>query len=123
MFGVVHVGQDARFGIFLKFASRLVPDGWVELKSFGYRCYFRAFQVQLDILDTKNIGNGPVVAKLQLFEVAQFSKNPKKHHFRTTGLSFNPGPHCRGQGKHSFPIFQRNLPTSNSSLENHIDRL
>ena len=69
--GVVHIGQVARFGIFLKSASRLVPDGWVELKSFGYRCDFRAFQIKLDILDTQNFGNGPVVEELQLFEVEQ----------------------------------------------------
>ena len=63
--GVVHIGQAARFGIFLKSASRLVPDGWVGLKSFGYRCHFRAFQLELDTLDTQNIGNGPVVEELQ----------------------------------------------------------
>ena len=70
--GVVQVGQVARFENFLKSASRLVPDGWVGLKSFGYRCDFRAFQIKLDILDTQNFGNGPVVAKLQLFEDARF---------------------------------------------------
>ena len=67
--GVVHISQVSRFGIFLKSASGLVPDGWVGLKSFGYRCHFRAFQIKLDILDTQNFGNGPVVEELQLFEV------------------------------------------------------
>ena len=74
---VVQVGRVA-FGIFLKSASGLVPDGWVELKSFGYRCYFRAFQIKLDILDTQNFGNGPVVEELQPFEVGAISKNPGK---------------------------------------------
>ena len=54
-------------GFFWKSASRLVPDGWVELKSFGYRCDFRAFQIKLDILDTQNFGNSPVVEELQPF--------------------------------------------------------
>ena len=62
--GVMQVVRVA-FGIFLKSASGLVPDGWVGLKSFGYRCHFQAFQLELDTLDTQNIGNGPVVAKLQ----------------------------------------------------------
>ena len=75
--GVVHIGQVARFGIFLKSASGLVPDGWVELKSFGYRCDFRAFQIKLDILDTQNFGNRPVVEELQPFEVGVISKNPE----------------------------------------------
>ena len=72
--GVVHIDQVGRFGIFLKSASRLVPDGWVGLKSFGYRCHFRAFQLELDTLDTQNIGNGPVVAKLQPFGVGKISE-------------------------------------------------
>ena len=76
--GVVHIDQVARFGIFLKSASGLVPDGWVGLKSFGYRCHFRAFQLKLDILDTQNFGNGPVVEELQPFEVGAISKNPGK---------------------------------------------
>ena len=63
---------------FLKSASRLVPDGWVELKSFGYRCDFRAFQIKLDILDTQDFGNGPVVEELQPFEVGAISKNSGK---------------------------------------------
>ena len=70
--------QVVSFGIFPKSASRLVPDGWVELKSFGYRCDFRAFQIKLDILDTQNFGNGPVVEELQPFEVGAISKNPGK---------------------------------------------
>ncbi len=32
--------SDSRFWIFLKSASRLVPDGWVESKSSGDRCHF-----------------------------------------------------------------------------------
>ena len=58
---------------FVKSASRLLPDGWVGLKSSGYRCHFRAFQLKLFILDTRNFGNGSVVQKLQLFEVARIS--------------------------------------------------
>ena len=76
----------------------MVPDGWVGPKSSGCRCHFRAFQLKLFILDIQNFGNGPVVKKLQLFENAKFSKNPKNHHFRTYGLSFNPGPHCSAAG-------------------------
>ena len=58
----------------MKSASRLLPDGWVGLKSSGYRCHFRAFQLKLFILDTRNFGNGSVVQKLQLFEVARISE-------------------------------------------------
>ena len=76
--GVVHIGQVAGFEIFLKSASGLLPGGWVGLKSFGYRCHFRAFQLELDTLDIQNIGNGPVVAKLQLFEVEQLLQKSKK---------------------------------------------
>ena len=60
---------DSSFWIFLKSASRLLPNGWVELKSAGCRGHFRTFQLELDILDTKNFGNGPVVKKLQPLEV------------------------------------------------------
>ena len=67
--------RSVAFGIFLKSASRLVPDGWVGLKSFGYRCDFRAFQIKLDILDTQNFGNGPVVEELQPFEVGVISRD------------------------------------------------
>ena len=66
---------DSSFGIFLKSASRLLPDGWVELKSAGCRGYFRTFQLELDILDTKNFGIGSVVKKLQLLEVGRISEN------------------------------------------------
>ena len=59
---------------FPKTMKRLVPDGWVGLKSSGYRCHFRAFQLKLFILDTRNFGNGSVVQKLQLFEVARISE-------------------------------------------------
>ena len=58
----------------MKSASRLLPDGWVGLKSSGYRCHFRAFQLELDIISTKNFENGSVVQKLQLFEVARISE-------------------------------------------------
>ena len=73
--GVVHISQVARFRIFLKSASGLLPDGWVGLKSFGYRCHFRAFQLELDTLDTQNIGNGPVVEELQPLEVGRIPEN------------------------------------------------
>ena len=65
--GVVHIGQVARFWIFLKFASRLLPENLSEMEVHNCRCHFRAFQLELAILGTENIGNGPVVAKLQLF--------------------------------------------------------
>ena len=59
--GVVHIGLVTlvpSFEIFPKFASRLlhvpVPDGCVEHKISGYRCHFRAFQLELDTIDTKN---------------------------------------------------------------------
>ena len=38
------------FEIFLKFASRLVPEGWVELKISGCRYYFWTFELKLNIL-------------------------------------------------------------------------
>ena len=63
------------FTIFLKFASRLVPDGWVELKISGCRYYFWTFQLELDTLSTKNIEIGSVGTKLQLFEVGWFLEN------------------------------------------------
>ena len=66
--------KNAPESSFLKSASRLLPDGWVGLKSSGYRCHFRAFQLKLFILDTRNVGNGSIVQKLQLFEVARISE-------------------------------------------------
>ena len=57
------------FEIFLKFASRLVPDGWVELKISGCRCHFWTFQLELDTLGTKNFGIGSVGTTLQPCEV------------------------------------------------------
>ena len=71
---MVHIGQAARFGIFLKSASRWVPDGWVEIRTSGGRCHFWAFQLELDILDTGNIGNGPVGTKLQPLELGRISE-------------------------------------------------
>ena len=59
---------------FPKTTKRLVPDGWVEPKSSDDRCHFWTFQLELDILGTKNIGNGSVVAKLQPLEVGRISK-------------------------------------------------
>ena len=64
---------DARFT--LKVASRLVPDGWVELRGSGCRCCFRAFQLELDNPSTKNFGIGSVVKKLQLFVVGRILEN------------------------------------------------
>ena len=66
--------KNAPKSSFVKSVSRLLPDGWVGLKSSGYRCHFRAFQLKLFILDTRNFGNGSVVQKLQLFEVARISE-------------------------------------------------
>ena len=76
MGGVVQVDQVPGFWIFLKSASRLLPGGWVEFTSFHNRCHFRAFQLELDTLGTKNFGIGPVVKKLRLFEVGQILENP-----------------------------------------------
>ena len=60
---------------FLKSASRLLPDGWVGFTSFDNRCHFRAFQIELDTLGTKNFGIGPVVKELQVFEVGRILEN------------------------------------------------
>ena len=97
------------FGIFLKSASGLVPDGWVELKSFGYRCYFRAFQIKLDILDTQNFGNGPVVEELQPFEVGAISRDRIKKvlpyfkhfatHLRSDNDVYTGRSTCRSTGR------------------------
>ena len=76
--GVVRVDQIPVLDFFLKSASRLLPDGWVELKSSGCRGHFRTFQLELDILDTKNFGIGSVVKKLQLLEVGRISENLRK---------------------------------------------
>ena len=72
---MVQVGQVARFGIFLKSASRLVPDGWVGPQKSSGRCHFWAFQLELDILGTKNFGIGSVVTKLQPFELGRILVN------------------------------------------------
>ena len=77
---------------FPKDPGRLVPDGWVGPKGSGCRCHFRAFQLKLFILDIQNFGNGPVVKKLQLFENAKFSKNPKNHHFALSDSPSTLGP-------------------------------
>ena len=74
--GVVRVDQIPGFGIFLKSASRLVSDEWIGLKSSSCRCHFWTFQLELDILDTKDIDIGSVDTKLQLFEVGWFLENP-----------------------------------------------
>ena len=74
--GVVQIGQGASFGVFLKSASRLLPDGWVELKMFGCRWYFRAFQPGLDIRSTKNFEIGSVVTKLQPSGLGRILENP-----------------------------------------------
>ena len=60
--------------IFLKSASRLLPDGWVELKISGCRYHFRTFQLELDTLGTKNFEIATVVKKLQMFEVGRILK-------------------------------------------------
>ena len=82
-FGKVDRSKNRFFdrSTFPKTTKRLVPDGWVGPKSSGCRCHFRGFQLKLFILDIQNFGNGPVVKKLQLFEDAKFSKNPKNHRF------------------------------------------
>ena len=69
--GVVQVGQAPGFGISPKFASRLLPDGWVGLNISGCRYHFRTFQLELDILGTQNFGIGSVVTKLQPLEVGR----------------------------------------------------
>ena len=59
----------------LKFGSRLLPDGWAELKISGGRCYIRALQPQLDNLgtSTKNFEFDSEVEKLQPFDVGWIS--------------------------------------------------
>ena len=52
-----------------KIRFTLGTHGWVELKISGCRCHFRAFQLELDTLDTKNFGIGLVGTKLQPCEV------------------------------------------------------
>ena len=88
--GVVQMVQVPGFWIFLKTASRLVPDGWVEIKISGCRCDFWSFQLELDILRTKNIEIGSVDTKLQLFKVGRFfekSGNPKAVSEKINGKS------------------------------------
>ena len=63
-------------GLFLKVASGLLPNGWIELKISGCRGHFRAFQIELDNLGTKNFQFGSVIKKLQLFEVGRIFKSP-----------------------------------------------
>ena len=78
--------------LFQKTPGRLVPDGWAGPKNSGYRCHFRGFQLKLFILDIQNFGNGPEVKKLQLFEDAKFSKNPKNHRFLLSDSPSTLGP-------------------------------
>ena len=84
---MVQVGQVPGFGIFLKSASRLLPDGWVGPTSFDNRCHFRAFQLELDTLGTKNFGISPVVKKLQLFEVGRILENSGASETFRSGLA------------------------------------
>ena len=72
--GTFRLRTEWENGIFLKFASRLLPDGWVELKISGCRYHFRTFQLELDTLGTKNFEIGTVVKKLQMFEVGWILK-------------------------------------------------
>ena len=72
----MQVSQAPGFGIFLKSASRLLTDGWVGVVVSSCRCHFRTIQLGLAILDTKNIGNGPVVEELQPFELGRIPENP-----------------------------------------------
>ena len=68
----MHIGQVARFGIFLKSASRLVPDGWVERKISVTDVIFERFSSSQNLtLGTKNFEIGPLVKKLQPFEVGR----------------------------------------------------
>ena len=83
----MHTGQAVRFGIFLKYTLRLLPDGSVELKISGCRYHFRAFQLELDTLGTKNFGIGPVVKKLQLFEVGRILENSGASETFRSGLA------------------------------------
>ena len=77
----MQVGQVPGFGIFLKSASRLLPDGWVGLNISGCRRHFRAFQLELDILGTKNFGVGSVVTKLQPLEIGRIFENSGKSRY------------------------------------------
>ena len=99
-------------GYFLKSVSRLVPNGWVGLKSFGYRCHFRAFQLELDTLDTQNIGNGPVVEELQPLEVGRISEIPGNSTKKSSKIIIL----CSSIEKLSFSKPFRDLPKSVSLI-------
>ena len=68
---MVHIGLVSSFEIFLNIASRLLPDRWAELKISGGRCYFRAFQIELNTLGIKDFEIGSVVEMLQPCEVGR----------------------------------------------------
>ena len=75
---MVHIDLVGQLGFFVKVATRLVPEGWVEHKISGYRCHFRAFQFELDNLGTKNFEIGSVIKKLQPFEVDEILVKSEK---------------------------------------------
>ena len=56
---------------FQKTTKRLAHENLSEIEVHNCRCHFRAFQPELDIVDTKNFEIGSVVKKLQPFEVGQ----------------------------------------------------
>ena len=71
---IMVVPRPGQPGVSLKVASGLVPDRWVERKSSGYRCHFRAFQLELDNLGTKDFEIGSVsksYSRLKLAKIHQ----------------------------------------------------
>ena len=56
-----------------KTRKRLALERLSEIEPHNCRCYFRGFQLELHIVDTKNFEIGSVVAKLQLLEVVSQS--------------------------------------------------
>ena len=52
-----------------KTRKRLALEHLSEIEPHNCRCYFRGFQLELAIVNTKNFEIGSVVAKLQLLEV------------------------------------------------------
>ena len=83
----VHLGLIPCFEISLKLASRLLSDGWVGLNTSCCRCHFRAFQLELDNLGTKNFEIGSVVKKLQPFEVGRILENSGASETFRSGLA------------------------------------
>ena len=81
---MVHIGPSGFPRNLPELSSRLVPDGLVGRIPGSYRCHFRTCQLELVNLGTENFEIGPVVKKLQPFEVGDIldflvnSRPPRK---------------------------------------------